>query len=148
MVQSRVHSPGFEVSQLDLGHVNHYHFCRVMVSHYSELCGVSQGLLDTLILVWWKYQSSFHAQAEKTIAWCLTKFWLCLTSFNTIQENTLSLHLKMLLWALEFSIHPPQSYTCKFFLHENSEELSSATSPKPKGNHPIACSGKPNPSKR
>ena len=34
-------------------------------------------------------------------------------------------------------------------MHENSEGLSSATNPKPKGGyHPIACSGKPNPSKR
>ena len=34
-------------------------------------------------------------------------------------------------------------------VHENSEGLSSATNPKPKGlYHPIACSGKPNPSKR
>ena len=35
-------------------------------------------------------------------------------------------------------------------LCENSEGLLSATNPKPiaKGSHPIACSGKPNPSKR
>ena len=34
-------------------------------------------------------------------------------------------------------------------VHENSVGLSSTTNPKPKGyNHPIACLGKPNPSKR
>ena len=29
-------------------------------------------------------------------------------------------------------------------IHENSEGLSSAINSKPKGNHPIACSGKSN----
>ena len=43
--------------------------------------------------------------------------------------------------------HPTMLYV-HVHVHENSKGLSSATNPKPKGYHPIACSGKPSPSKR
>ena len=69
-----------------------------------------------------------------------------------VEKYSQFINFPIYLWESKVSGEWRVGYVTKLLLilcmHENSVCLSSTTNPKPRGKHPIACSGKPNPCNR